>query len=131
MLFNALFFLLGVVIFSSKTNLEFSTIEITVFVLIFTGILASFRRIPRLSINILFALSGFIWMSLFSQTLLNQSVDDEFLNRTIETQGFIASLPSSNNIKSIFTADSIHFGILHRNGEKNCPFNANGKGCCS
>lgn len=102
MLFNALFFLAGLVIFSTKNTLEFSVVELALILALFIAFLTTFRCKPNISIKILFALAGFAWMGVFSHTLMNQDIDEKFLNHPIETQGFIVSLPASNAQKSIF-----------------------------
>ncbi|HIL21060.1 MAG TPA: DNA internalization-related competence protein ComEC/Rec2 [Candidatus Thioglobus sp.] len=102
MLFNALFFLAGLVVFSTKNTLEFSVVETTLILALFIAFLETFRRKFRISAKILFAIVGFVWMAVFSHTLLNQSLDGQFLNQPIETRGFIVSLPSSSVEKSIF-----------------------------
>ena len=102
MLFNALFFLAGLVIFSSKNTLELSSIEITLILALFIAFLTTIRRKYGTSIKFLFALAGFAWMGAFSYILMNQGIDEKFLNQEIDTQGFIVSLPASNAQKSIF-----------------------------
>jgi len=107
MLFNALFFLAGLVVFSTKTTLELNVVEITLILALFITFLATFRRKSSVSIKILFAIAGFAWMAVFSHTLTNQGIDEEFLNQPIETQGFIVSLPASNAQKSIFVYEVV------------------------
>lgn len=102
MLFNALFFLIGLVVFSTKNSLELSAVEIAAILALFTAFLLTFRRNYSISVKILFTLAGFAWMAVFSHTLMNQSLDEEFLNQPMETRGFIVSLPSSSPQKSIF-----------------------------
>jgi len=102
MLFNALFFLAGLVVFSTKNTLELSPVEMALILALFIIFLATFRRKFSISVKILFALAGFAWMSIFSYTLMNQGIDEKFLNQPIETQGYIVSLPASNAQKSIF-----------------------------
>jgi len=102
MLFNALFFLAGLVIFSTKNTLELSSIEITLILALFIAFLTTVRRKYGTSIKFLFALAGFAWMGAFSYILMNQDIDEKFLNQPIEVQGFIVSLPASNAQKSIF-----------------------------
>jgi len=69
---------------------------------LFGVFLAAFRLKSKISVKILFFLAGFIWMAVFSHTLLDQRVDEQFLNKPIETQGYVVSLPSSNDEKSVF-----------------------------
>jgi competence protein ComEC len=102
MLFNTLFFLIGLVVFSTKNSLELSAVEIAAILALFTAFLLTFRRNYSISVKILFTLAGFAWMAVFSHILMNQSLDEEFLNQPMETRGFIVSLPSSSPQKSIF-----------------------------
>ena len=102
MLFNALFFLAGVVVFSAKNTLELSAVEMVLILALFIAFFTTFRRKNSISVKILFTLVGFAWMGVFSHTLMNQGLDEEFLNQPIETRGFVVSLPSSSVQKSIF-----------------------------
>ena len=102
MLINALFFLFGLMIFSSKNNLEFDNVESAILLLVFAGFLVTLRHKPNISVKIFFALAGFTWMAVFSHFLLNQTIDEKYLNQPIESRGFIVSLPSESDIKSIF-----------------------------
>jgi len=107
MLFNALFFLVGLVVFSTKNSLELSAAEIAAILTLFIVFLVTFRPKPKISVKIFFALAGFSWMSVFSHILLNQNVDEQFLNQSIESRGFIVSLPTSSPEKSIFLYEVI------------------------
>jgi len=107
MLFNALFFLAGLVVFSTKNTLESHTVELTLVLALFIAFLATFRCKPSISIKILFALAGFAWMGVFSHTLMSQGIDEKFLNQPIEAQGFVVSLPTSSPEKSIFLYEVI------------------------
>ena len=102
MLFNALFFLIGLVVFSTKNTLQLNTIEMAAILVIFVALLVTFKAKYSISVKILFALAGFTWMAVFSHNLMNQSLEEQFVNQPIETRGFIVSLPASNPQKSNF-----------------------------
>ena len=65
MLFNALFFLIGLVVFSTKNSLELSAVEIAAILALFTAFLLTFRRNYSISVKILFTLAGFAWLAVF------------------------------------------------------------------
>jgi len=102
MLFNALFFLVGIIVFAAKNTAEINNIEVMLILTLFGLFLAAVRRKSKISVKILFFLAGFIWMAVFSHILLDQRVDEQFLNKPIETQGYVVSLPSLNDQKSVF-----------------------------
>ncbi len=103
MLFFALNFLFGVLLFSIKNTLVFSSIEIGGLFALLLVILLTFERQKSLAINLLFFIAGFSWMGLFSTQLLNNGIDEKHFNAPIMVTGTIADLPQEKPEKTQFT----------------------------
>ncbi|MDC9726550.1 MAG: DNA internalization-related competence protein ComEC/Rec2 [Candidatus Thioglobus sp.] len=103
MLFFALNFLFGILLFSVKNTLVFSSTEIGTFLALLLVVLLTFRRQKSLAINLLFFIAGFSWMGLFSTQLLNNGIDEKHFNTPIMVTGTIADLPQEKPEKTQFT----------------------------
>lgn len=86
MLIYALFFLLGIVIFSLKSSLEISTFEWGVFFALFCLFLALFKSHKKLSVSIGVFTLGFAWMGVFSHSVMESYLDEKFLNTSCSGQ---------------------------------------------
>lgn len=112
MLIYALFFLLGIVIFSLKSSLEISTFEWGVFFALFCLFLALFKSHKKLSVSIGVFTLGFAWMGVFSHSVMESYLDEKFLNKSILVKGHVFNLAQQSHDKSRFV-----FSV-------NQPFNA-------
>ncbi len=108
MLINALSFLSGIMVFSSKNTLEISTLEWLVFWGVFLSIFTLFRRYQILWISWAIFLLGFAWMGYSSLQIINASVADIYLNRPVLVEGVIVDLPEVKKQKTKFIFNAKH-----------------------
>ena len=109
MLIYTLNFLLGIVIFSLKSNIHISTAEWSIFVLTIIIITAAFiyNKFKLLAINIIIFLLGFIWMWGNSYHVMSHKVAPQYLNKNIIIEGHIIDLTKTdyNNIRFNFKTE--------------------------
>ena len=102
MLFFALNFLLGIMVFSIKNTLSLSLLELSLIFALLLVVLATFRHQKIISTNLLFFIMGFGWMSLFSNQILQSNIDEKFFNTPISVIGTIQDIPRINSEKTQF-----------------------------
>ena len=103
MLFFALNFLFGIMVFSVKNTLVFSSIELSLLFVLLLAILAIFKRHKSVAIGLVFFITGFTWMGLFSNQVLDANIDEKFFNTPITVIGTVAELPQIKSQKTQFT----------------------------
>ncbi len=103
MLFFALNFLLGIMLFSVRDTLSLSTLEIGLVLSLILVILTLFRRQKFIALSLVFFALGFGWMGLFSSQVLQSNIDESYFNTPINVTGTIDGMPniSDNNTKFI------------------------------
>ncbi|HIB30509.1 MAG TPA: DUF4131 domain-containing protein, partial [Candidatus Thioglobus sp.] len=112
MVFFALNFLLGIMVFSVKNTLSLSTPEISLIFILILVILATFKRQKPIAMSLVFFILGFGWMGLFSIHALQANIDEKYFNTSINVVGTIADIPKISKHKTQFI-----FNVIE-------PFNA-------
>ncbi|SFV65307.1 DNA internalization-related competence protein ComEC/Rec2 [hydrothermal vent metagenome] len=101
MLTYALSFLLGIVLFSTKTTLFWAISEISI--LIFLLIIGLWKRKNKLIFySIIAFIFGWFWMGLNSYLVLGNKVDNNYFNKEILIEGVVVNLPKKQSYKSSF-----------------------------
>ena len=112
MVFFALNFLLGIMVFSVKNTLSLSTPEISLIFILILVILATVKRQKPIAMSLVFFILGFGWMGLFSIHALQANIDEKYFNTSINVVGTIADIPKISKHKTQFI-----FNVIE-------PFNA-------
>lgn len=108
MLFNALFFLVGIIIFSTKNTPIINIYEIILIISVLITIFFTYKYDKyNFAGKFLFLIFGFCWMFVIANITINKKVATEYLNKPIITKGYIANLATSNEIKSTFIYEVI------------------------
>lgn len=103
MLLNALFFLIGILVFATKSIAIISNYEFGVILIILTIIFFAYKYNKyKLSSILLFLLFGFFWMSFVVNQTIAKKIDEKYLNKEIQTRGYIASLVTYDERKASF-----------------------------
>lgn len=103
MLLNALFFLIGILVFATKNTLIIHTYEIIIIVAILSIIFFTYKYNKyNFSSKLLFAICGFFWIAIVANHTIENKVDDKYLNKQIQTIGYIANLVTTDERKSTF-----------------------------
>lgn len=103
MLLYALSFLFGIIVFADKSNISISNNEILVFtILSIFALILFWQNYKKASITIAMLLIGFAWMGFNSQQLINNNIENKFLNKYIAVEGVIASTIEQDEYRSKF-----------------------------
>jgi competence protein ComEC len=102
MLVFALALLFGIMLFSVKSTLLLSPLELGLFFALLLAILAVFKRHKSTFQVLVFFAVGFAWMWLFSNQVLNPNIDEKFFNTPTKVVGTIVGLPQIKTQKTKF-----------------------------
>ncbi|WP_428095671.1 DNA internalization-related competence protein ComEC/Rec2 [Candidatus Thioglobus sp.] len=89
--------------FSIKSTLPLTTLEIGLIFALLLLVLALFKRQKIIALSLMFFVLGFGWMTLFSTHLLQENIDEKFFNKAINVIGTIDDLPKIKPNKTQFT----------------------------
>ena len=106
MLFFALSFASGIVLFSLKNNPVISSLELALFFVAFSLFLVAIYRQLAITPFLGFFLLGFVWMGVFSHWVLSTKVDPSYLNRVLLISGKIDSLVETTPHRTRFAFQS-------------------------
>ncbi len=106
MLFFALSFAAGIVLFSLKNNPVISSLELTLFFAAFSLFLVAIYRQLAITPILGFFLLGFVWMGVFSHWVLSTKVAPDYLNRPLLVSGKIHSLAETTTHRTRFIFQS-------------------------
>lgn len=103
MLIFAFNFLFGIMVFSLKSTLIFSNLELSLFFALLVAVLLTFKRYNLISMSLIFFAAGFAWMGTFSTTTLQTNIAEKNFNTPISVVGKIQDLPKQSAKKTQFS----------------------------
>ncbi len=103
MIFYALNFLFGIVVFSQKSTISFSNFDLLIGILLIITLILLFKFYKKLFFALLLFVLGFLYMGIHSHNTLSNNIGLNYLNKHITVVGNITNLVKSKGHKTSFT----------------------------